>query len=216
MNNRISLKSKVYDAILADISNGLYKPNDIITEGMLTARFEVSKAPVREAMIELCKDQILQSLPRFGYQVIPYSISEINDLLDVRTDIEVANLRRAFDKITLEDLERLSDEKLFIADGDNTEETSPNYNRNFNFHLKLCELSGNKVSYSMLENILKRSSRFFHVYFSHASKNQTESKSMYHHEIIESLKSKDLEKACDALRKDIDSVRYQLQEVIFF
>ena len=69
MENSGSLKKMVYDTLLDDISSGRFRPNDILTEGSLTERFGVSKAPVREALIELCKDNILQSLPRFGYQV---------------------------------------------------------------------------------------------------------------------------------------------------
>ena len=32
-------------------------------------KFGVSKSPVREALVELCKDGILTNIPRMGYQV---------------------------------------------------------------------------------------------------------------------------------------------------
>ena len=49
------LKDKVYQGIYDDITNGVYKPNEILTESRLIEQFSVSKSPVREALIELCK-----------------------------------------------------------------------------------------------------------------------------------------------------------------
>ena len=214
MGSKISLKKMVYDALLADISNGRYQANDIITEGELASRFGVSKAPIREALIELCKDQILQNLPRYGYQVRSFSMTEVLDLLELRADIETASLRRAFKKLSPEALEALSDESLYKSDTDLPSDISPNYQRNYAFHLKLCSLGGNQVAYSMLEDLLKRSSRFFAVYYSHAQENSTESNSSYHHQIVEALKAGDIDKACEALVNDIGSVRKNIQELI--
>ena len=211
-NGRESLKSRVYETVLTEISNGTLKANDIVTESALTERFGVSKAPVREALIELCKDQVLQSLPRFGYQVIPYTLSEIMDLLDVRTDIEVANLRRAFTTRPDFSTEILSDASLFLENEE--PEISPSYLRNFNFHLRLCSLSHNSFAYSLLEGLLKRYSVFFPVYYAYASRHSTESRSSYHHEIVVALRAGDIDKACSALERDIDSVCYQLREAL--
>lgn len=71
----MTIKEDIHNKILADITSGHYKQNEIITEASLTAKYHVSKSPVREALIELCKEQILQSLPRLGYQVVPRILS---------------------------------------------------------------------------------------------------------------------------------------------
>ncbi len=215
MENSGSLKKMVYDTLLDDITSGKFRPNDIITEGSLTERFGVSKAPVREALIELCKDNILQSLPRFGYQVVPFTLREILDILNVRTDIEISNLRRAFPSLTDEKLEQLSDPSLYIVAGENGG-ISGNYYRNSRFHLVLCSLSGNSFAYSILDSILKRCSRFFAVYYSFALNNDTESKASYHREIADALRIRDLDKAAAALEKDIASVKEHFEKIITF
>ena len=61
----------------------------------------MSKSPVREALIELCKDNVLKSIPRVGYQVVPVTLKEILDLLEFRIDVETGNLRRLCQRITL-------------------------------------------------------------------------------------------------------------------
>lgn len=215
MENSGSLKKMVYDTLLDDISSGRFRPNDILTEGSLTERFGVSKAPVREALIELCKDNILQSLPRFGYQVVPFTLHEIVDILDVRTDIEISNLKRAVPMLTDEKLRKLFDPSLYRASSDDGG-ISGNYYRNSRFHLVLCSLSGNGFAYSMLDSILKRCSRFFAVYYSFALTNDTESKSSYHKEIADALKAGDTDRAVSALEKDIASVKQNFEKIIAF
>lgn len=99
-----TLKDKVYQGIYDDITNGVYKPNEILTESRLIEQFSVSKSPVREALIELCKDGILKNIPRMGYQVTPVSLKEIIDVLELRVDIELAGMRKAFPQIADENL----------------------------------------------------------------------------------------------------------------
>ena len=67
--------------ILDEITEGKYQQNDIITERELIEKYGVSKSPVREALIELCKEDVLESRPRMGYQIRPISIKEISDIV---------------------------------------------------------------------------------------------------------------------------------------
>ena len=91
-----NLKEKVYQGIYDDVTNGIYKQNDILTESRLIEQYNVSKSPVREALIELCKDGILKNIPRMGYQVMPVTLKEVIDILELRADIETSGLRKAY------------------------------------------------------------------------------------------------------------------------
>ena len=71
-----TLKQIVHDEVFKDIIQGMYKPGDIISEVLLTEKFGVSKAPVREALIELCNENVLRSIPRYGYEIIPIRCEE--------------------------------------------------------------------------------------------------------------------------------------------
>ena len=70
MNNPVSLKDSIYKAIMQDILSYEYKPNDILNEKALVEKYGCSKSPVREALLELCADNVLRSIPRYGYEVI--------------------------------------------------------------------------------------------------------------------------------------------------
>ncbi len=49
--NKENLKKKVYDHIMEAIIQGEYSPDDILSESMLTEKYNVSKSPVREALV---------------------------------------------------------------------------------------------------------------------------------------------------------------------
>ena len=215
MENSGSLKKMVYDTLLDDISSGKFRPNDIITEGSLTERFGVSKAPVREALIELCKDGFLKSLPRFGYQVVQCSVQEIMEMLDVREDLEIGNLKRCFPSITPESLSIFREnEDEWAKDNDSNSDIYGNYYRNQRFHLMLCSLSGNRYMYRALDTVLRDSARFFATYYSSAWDNERESKGKYHHMILDALGAGNLYDACAYLSKDINAVKDEIRKVI--
>ena len=77
-----TLKERVYRGIYEAVTNGEYRPNDILTENQMIEKFGVSKSPVREALVELCKDGVLINIPRMGYQVRAVTLKEIMDNAD--------------------------------------------------------------------------------------------------------------------------------------
>ncbi len=51
MDKAATIKSRIVEAVIQDIIDGRYSSNDIITEKELIERFNVSKSPVRDALI---------------------------------------------------------------------------------------------------------------------------------------------------------------------
>ena len=61
-----SIKEQIYYAILEDILHGEYRSRDVLNERSLVEKYKCSKAPVREALLLLCNDHVLRSIPRYG------------------------------------------------------------------------------------------------------------------------------------------------------
>ena len=89
-----TLKERVYRGIYEAVTNGEYKSNDILTENQMIEKFGVSKSPVREALVELCKDGILTNIPRMV--TVRLYLKEIIDILEFRVDVELGGLRKKF------------------------------------------------------------------------------------------------------------------------
>ncbi len=215
MKMKKTLKEIVVEGIYREIEEGVYKPNDIIHEGEIMEKYDMSKSPVREALIELCKDNVLKNIPRVGYQVVSITLQEILDLLEFRIDVETANLRRLASRITKEQLEELK--QLDTIAGDNPERmVAVHWNRNTEFHMKLCEMGGNGYICREISAALLRSCQYISQYFQTAWKKNAESNSYYHRAVIAALEAGDAEMAVEMLRKDIGNVRVQIQENYFF
>ena len=64
MDKAATIKSRIVEAVIQDIIDGRDSSNDIITEKELIERFNVSKSPVRDALMELCANEVLKNIPR--------------------------------------------------------------------------------------------------------------------------------------------------------
>ena len=79
-----SLADRIHDSILEMIIKNPSEEKQVLNEKRLMELFGVSKAPVREALIKLCSEGVLRSVPRFGYMVIRMNDQDIRDILRMR------------------------------------------------------------------------------------------------------------------------------------
>ena len=69
MVEKVSVKDRVYEEVLAHILNGDYPANTILNEKDLMEKYSASKTTVREVLVQLCSQGILKNIPRYGYQL---------------------------------------------------------------------------------------------------------------------------------------------------
>ncbi len=91
-----SIKNQVYEGIMKDILDGVYQANDIINERTIMEKYGVSKTPVREALVQLCSEEVLNNIPRFGYQLTAILPSQIIEIIEYRKVIELGALELCF------------------------------------------------------------------------------------------------------------------------
>ena len=102
----------VYQSICEDIIRNVYDDNSILTEKMMIDKYNVSRSPVREALLRLCSEDILQSVPRMGYRLTPVSLKNILDAGALRMIIELSAMDIYFPSLKEKELEKL--EELMI------------------------------------------------------------------------------------------------------
>ena len=75
-----SLKDHVYEYISNEIKNKKLNPNEKINEQAICNELNVSRTPVREALIQLSADGLLDITPRRGFRVKALSLKDAQDL----------------------------------------------------------------------------------------------------------------------------------------
>lgn len=98
------IRDSVYDKIRADILACALAPGARIHENDLAARHDVSKSPVRDALLRLEVEGLIEVLPRKGYRVRPISVADVGELYEMRLLLEKACVRRAIEEATDETL----------------------------------------------------------------------------------------------------------------
>ena len=203
-----NLKNLIYQGIYQDVANGILKPNEIISENKIAEKYGVSKSPVRDAMVELCKDEILKSIPRMGYQVIPVNLKDILNIIDFRVDIEISGLRRYGNHFTDEQIAVL--EKITERGMENDATASEEWFKNYEFHTALYSFYENEFALKYLSKLIRQGATFISQYFIAARGKNRELNGRVHMEIVEEIRRGDIEKACKILQSDIESIKQDI------
>lgn len=88
-------KEDAYRRILEIVLRGDLSSGGYLNEQKLAEAFGMSRAPVREALQMLCSEHLLANIPRLGYEIVPISLREILDAIDVRLLLETESVRLA-------------------------------------------------------------------------------------------------------------------------
>lgn len=197
-----NLKEMVYSSIIADIANGVYKPNEILNERVLIEKYKCSKSPVREALILLCQNNVLRNIPRCGYEVVHITQEEVEQLLQLRYLLEAGMVEISIQRLTERDLETLENLNSRLCFGEN--DIWEYWDWNANFHLELVHISGNAYAYQETKLVCDK----LKLAYAQMSKEKWSARSIpytpeTHNKIIRSLRQHDITGARSALRDDL-------------
>lgn len=210
-----TLKDAVYEEILKLICTGQLTVDVIITEAQLMELFSVSKAPVREALVQLCHEEVLESIPRLGYRLLTISPQNISDSTELRMLLELGSLPsvlKELDKSKMEEIRALNNERKTMIRTNNTMWSL--WENNVHFHLKLNSFTGNVQIYKALERTLSKLMRAYaQVFVAHGEDMYSENISPTNHDhIISALEMHDLFSTYEFIKKDILYLKQHLLE----
>ena len=90
----IRLAESVYERLRADIFAFRLLPGDRFAENDVAERLQVSRTPVREALMRLQSEGLVRGYFRNGWEVIPIDFKRFAALYDLREMIELHAIRR--------------------------------------------------------------------------------------------------------------------------
>ncbi|MGN0167919.1 MAG: GntR family transcriptional regulator [Acetatifactor sp.] len=204
-----SVSAQVHDSILNDIFSTRYKPGQILTERALIEEYGCSKTTVREALVALCQEHIVRSIPRFGYEVLRVERSEITDILEYRYVLETGCLNRCFEHITPRHILRLQELSNRCCDPDLADNLWTHWDHNAAFHLELIGLAGNRYASQQLKSAMDILKRAYAQYYWGRRDDGIMAGDMKNHALLlTALRQRDLTAACSAIGKDLKEFPY--------
>jgi DNA-binding GntR family transcriptional regulator len=167
-------------------------PGTEIREAELAARFEVSKSPVRDALMRLEREGLVITMPRQGYRVASISLADVQDMFHLREALERACMERIVRHATDEQLRTLERFRRFESD-DWGEAGFIAYNRSF--HRTLAELAANVRMRDHLTDLIDQMERVVLMSVSNVKKGNKQSLVDEHCQIIDALQARQTKRA---------------------
>lgn len=205
-----SIKSQVYDGIMKDILDGVYHANDIMNEKTLMEKYGVSKTPVREALVQLCGEGVLNNIPRFGYQLMAILPSQIIEIIEYRKIIELGALEISFPHLTQAQLEQLKELNQEAGRITYTKDSRIHWEANNHFHKMLCSFCNNSYMEKSLADAMNICTRISNQYFTKLWNESKITDGSNHIHLVEALESGDLQMAKEILAGDVEAFKQEI------
>ena len=141
---KANLRERVLRALRAAIISGELTPGEVYSAPSLAATFGVSATPVREAMLDLAKENLVAVVPNKGFRVTVVDEEQLDQITAIRRLLEPPVVAEVTALIPAEDfagLRRLAQE---IVDGARAGDLAQYTEADNEFHLRLLAYSGNQ------------------------------------------------------------------------
>jgi DNA-binding GntR family transcriptional regulator len=149
----VSIRQTVGETIRRALLEGRFHPGQALSEVALATEMNVSRGPVREALLVLAQEGLVSHSQNYGFSVLEFSEHDRNEVQQIRLPLEILALSLAKANISdrdLQDLSSLSDRMVETYQQRNYVECTQ---ADLDFHSVVWQRSGNQRLYSSLRNL---------------------------------------------------------------
>lgn len=144
LRGRRSLRDEITGLLRAAVMAGELEPGVVYSAPSLAEQFGVSATPVREAMLDLSKEGLVEIVRNKGFRVTRLSAAELDDVTELRALVEIPTIRRLAERgIDPADLARLRPLAAEIEEAARRRDFVAHVATDLEFHLALLDLAGN-------------------------------------------------------------------------
>lgn len=143
----------VFQSLREAIIWGEIGPNQSLNATQLARRFGTSKSPVRDALIRLSAEGLVEHEPQLGYVVRMLSPRDIRELLQVREILEGAAAGLAAQHRSEAQLKQLQELVARLDGLEHPQDTPAILKHNWAFHVQVARATGNNHLAEMVETI---------------------------------------------------------------
>ncbi|MCF1595496.1 GntR family transcriptional regulator [Streptomyces muensis] len=158
---RRNLRQEITETLRGAVIAGEMTPGVVYSAPSLAEQFGVSPTPVREALLDLAKEGLVEVVRNKGFRVTALSAKELDDITELRALIEPPTVRRITEQgVSAKTIKQLRPLAAGIEKAAARRDFIAHVTIDMQFHLALLELAGNP---RLLETVrsLRTSSRIY-------------------------------------------------------
>jgi DNA-binding GntR family transcriptional regulator len=158
-NNPANLKDDAYEYLRALLLDCEIKPGEDINEKQIVEKSGFSRTPIREALILLQSENLVEVIPRKGTYAKRIDIQGVMELFELRKLIE-PNLAVKFkNNMDLSQIKKLDSQLKYICDNPDTTSVQDFYKTDIAFHSYVINSSKNERMIKMFIPVMQEAYR---------------------------------------------------------
>lgn len=197
--SRLNLSSDLSTSVRSMIIDGTLQQGSRINEVHLAALLCVSRTPLREALSRLAAEGAVTSIPRLGFFVCPMTAAEVEHLYPMRAILDPAALRES----GLPSAKRVRRLRTLNARFAQAVDPVEAVELDDEWHAELVAGCSNPILLGFIQQLTWRTRRYELGLMKERANVQRATTD--HDAILAALEASDLERACAALKHNMDS-----------
>ncbi|MFE2316413.1 GntR family transcriptional regulator [Streptomyces sp. NPDC059441] len=201
---RTSLRDQALAVLRKALVVGELAPGVVYSAASLAKDFGVSTSPVREAMLALVDEGLLETVPNRGFRVVAISERDLAEIFELRMMLEVQGVGRAAEVGLGERLERLQLLVDVIEKTAREGDVVANLQADRDFHIALMEATGNRRLAGTVAR-LRDQTRLYNLH-TLAADGRLNDSAAEHRPLLEAVARGDREQAEELMRRHLAHV----------
>ncbi|MER0240176.1 GntR family transcriptional regulator [Fulvimarina sp. MAC8] len=189
IDNRLAISPQIYERLRRAITTLAMLPSESLSEKELSQALGVSRTPVREALIRLAAEGLIDILPQRGSFVAPIRLADVEEAQFIREALEVSVISRLTGRCSREFIAsqraNLAAQQRAIGQSDHEQFLELDES----FHRAFCEEAGLAKSWRVIQSVKLQMDRV--RYLSLPEAGQLDTLLEQHKTILEALEDGD-------------------------
>lgn len=206
--------AQVYEVLRNEILDLKLAPGLPIDEVQLARRFDMSRTPIREALVRLAGDGLVENLPNRSTIVAPIDFFNLSNFFDALTLLYRLTTRLAAANCTEKDLPPVRAYQEEFARAVRSRDSVAMILSNRNFHVEIAKIGGNPYFTDLFTKVLDEGRRILRLYYSSYNDTLPAQYVQEHDDIIAALAANDMDRAEELALAHADQIVVQIQNFI--
>jgi len=206
--------STVYDTLRNEIIDLTLAPGTPLEENQLSERFQMSRTPIREAILKLSADGLVTTLTNRSTIVSQIDLMDLSSYFDALTLMYRVNTRLAAEFATERDWDRLEQLQAVYADAVERGDALAMITANREFHLAIADAGGNRYYRDLFKRLLDEGRRLLRLYYISFNDQIPREYSDQHEDQIQAIRNRDIPLADQLAKEHADQIVAQIQHYI--
>ena len=189
------------EKIEEQIATGAYAPGSSLDEATLVEQYGVSRTPIREALIQLAAEGLIEIRPRRGAVVTSIGPARLIEMFEVMAELEAMCGRLAARRMTAQERQALTDAHLACEEARAKQDSDQYFYCNERFHAAIYAGSHNSFLKEQSSQLHRRLRPYRRLQLRVRDRMSVSYKE--HHAIVSAITSGDAEAAAAALREHV-------------